>query len=313
MSSEVICGDNVQVLRGMPPNTFDACITDPPYGMGMDNWDKNVPPASIWAAVKHVLKPGAFLLSFCSPQMYHRMAVNVEDAGFLPMDMVMWMVTTKMVKKNRLKPTHEPILVAQNPLDGSINHNFETWGCGKIETGETRIPWEKEPPTGWVANSLQRRVFGGAGNTKGGGAENGTVDADLRGRYPANIVGIFDNPDHQKYFYAPRVTRKERGEGNNHPTPKPIDLMAWLIRVYAPKGGKILDPFCGSGSTLIAAEQEKRESLGIDNNPDYCVIARRRLDASIVRPVAARKPAPPPATRCSRPTPPPASLRIPRR
>ena len=53
--------------------------------------------------VHRILKPGAFCLSFCSPQLYHRMATAVDDAGFEIKDQIMWMVTTKMPKKNRLK------------------------------------------------------------------------------------------------------------------------------------------------------------------------------------------------------------------
>ena len=277
MAIKIVCGDNEDALRGMRARTFDACVTDPPYGMEMGAWDRNVPPVSTWRAVWRTLKPGAFLLSFCSPQMYHRMAVNVEDAGFAPRDMVMWIVTTKMAKRNRLKPAHEPVLVAQKPPEGTVAANAAKWGCGGIEVGETRVPWEKTPPTGWVANGVRRRVFGGTGKTRGGRAENGTTDADIRGRYPANVVGCFDDPDHQKYFYAPRVTRRERGDFNGHPTPKPVDLMAWLIRVYVPRGGRVLDPFCGSGSTLVAAKREGRRGVGIDNNPEYCAIARKRL------------------------------------
>jgi site-specific DNA-methyltransferase (adenine-specific) len=56
-----------------------------------------------------------------------------------------------------------------------------------------------------------------------------------------------------RFFYCAKATTDERGEGNNHPTVKPVDLMRWLCRLVTPKGGTVLDPFAGSGSTLIAA------------------------------------------------------------
>lgn len=273
----IICGDNQIILASYPESHFSACITDPPYGLGMDTWDYDVPPVQTWKEVYRVLKPGAFVASFCAPRYYHRMAVNVEDAGFVPRDMVVWIVTTKMAVANGLKPAHEPIFIAQKPLDGTLTNNISLWGCGKVRTDENRIPWGKKPPTGWVKNGHNRRVFGGAGNTKGSGAIDGTVDADPRGRVPSNVVGIFDDAEHQKYFYAPRVTRKERGEGNDHPTPKPIDLMRWLIRLYAPAVGIVLDPYCGSGSTGIAAQQEHLEFVGIDLDSHYCDVAKTRL------------------------------------
>lgn len=282
----IICDDNILALSNFAENTFDSCITDPPYGMGMDDWDHTVPPVEIWQAVYRTLKPGAFILSFCSPELYHRMAINVEDAGFRPLDMITWMVTTKMAKTNRLKPAHEPIFVAQKPLDGTIKANVEKWGCGAINVETTRIPWDKEPPKGWVKSGHQRRTFGKEGKTTGNHKDDGKVDANVDGRYPSNIIGHFDVPDHQKYFYAPRATRKERGEYNDHPTPKPINLMRYLVRVYSPKGGHVLDPFNGSGSTGIAALQEGDQYTGIDMSQHYCDITEKRIKDHCATPFA---------------------------
>jgi site-specific DNA-methyltransferase (adenine-specific) len=240
-------------------------------------WDHNVPPVDTWREVYRVLKPGAFVLSFCAPEFYHRMAVAVEDAGFRPLDMVVWMVTTKMAKANRLKPAHEPIFVAQKPLEGTIEKNFEKWGCGKINIENARVPWDGKPPTGWVKGGSKRRAFGGNVAKASEQAVKETEDANPNGRYPSNIVGHFDDPEHQKYFYAPRATRKERGEYNDHPTPKPIALMRYLTRVYAPKDGLVLDPFMGSGSTGIATLQESRQFVGIDMSQHYVDISEKRI------------------------------------
>lgn len=279
MRYELIADDNVSAMRLMADQTIDACITDPPYGMDIAGvgWDHNVPPVETWREVYRVLKPGAFVLSFCSPEFYHRMAVAVEDAGFRPMDMIFWMVTTKMAKTNRLKPAHEPIFVAQKPLDGTIEQNVQKWGCGRINTEMARVPWEGKPPTGWVKGGSSRRAFGGDVARAADQPSRETEDANPNGRYPSNIIGHLDEPDHQKYFYAPRVTRKERGEYNDHPTPKPIALMRYLCRIYAPKDGLVLDPFVGSGSTAIAALQESQRFVGIDQSQHYIDIARKRI------------------------------------
>ena len=279
MTYNLICSDNISAMKQMESNSVDACITDPPYGMEIAGvgWDHNVPPVDTWREVYRVLKPGAFVLSFCAPEFYHRMAVAVEDAGFRPLDMVVWMGTTKMAKANRLKPAHEPIFVAQKPLDGSIKANFEKWGCGQINTTTTRVPWDGKPPTGWIKGGTQRRAFGGDVAKASAQAVKETEDANPNGRYPSNIIGHFDEPEHQKYFYAPRATRKERGEYNDHPTPKPIALMRYLTRVYAPTGGLVLDPFMGSGSTGIASLQEGRRFVGIDMTQHYVDISQRRI------------------------------------
>jgi len=290
---KLFVGNNLEILKNIPDNSIGACITDPPYGMGMEQWDHSVPSVEIWEAVYRVLKPGGFCLSFCSPQLYHRMAMAVEDAGFSIKDQIMWMVTTKMPKKNRLKPAHEPIVVAQKPFKGSIANNFEEWEVGVIDIQNTKVPWDKKPPTGWVKDGHLRRNFGKGGNharacileskkevwilkTTNEVIEFGKVDADPKGRYPSNIIGEV-LPEHQKYFYAPRVTRKERGEYNDHPTPKPISLMSYLIKIYCPEEKIVLDPFCGSGSTGIAALLENRKFLGIDIEKKYINISERRI------------------------------------
>lgn len=269
-------GNCLDVMKGIDDNTIDSCITDPPYGMGMEEWDYDVPSIDIWREVHRILKPGAFCLSFCSPQLYHRMASAVDDAGFEIKDQIMWMVTTKMPKKNRLKQAHEPIVVAQKPFKGSIMTNVEKWGVGSIDIDNNRVPWEGEPPKGWVKNGLARRTFGKEGKTTGTQKEFGKVDANPAGRYPSNIIGTV-MPGHQKYFYAPRVSRKERGEYNDHPTPKPISLMAYLTRVYCPSGKVVLDPFSGSGSTGLGALNEGRQYFGIDMSQHYNDVAEKRI------------------------------------
>ena len=274
----ILNGECSAVLSTMDENSFHACITDPPYGMGMDVWDHSVPTVDIWKEVYRVLRPGAFCLSFCSPELYHRMAVAVEDAGFVIKDQIMWMTTTKMPKHNRLKPAHEPIVVAQKPLDGTIKGNHEKWSCGMIDTDNTRIPWDKKPPTGWVKDGNKRRTFGKEGKTTGTQKEFGTVDANPDGRYPSNIIGDVQ-PEHQKYFYAPRATRKEKGEYNDHPTVKPISLMSYLVRIYASEGSTVIDPFCGSGTTGVASISENRKFVGIDMSAEYVTIANKRCES----------------------------------
>ena len=286
----IIHGECQQTLSTIDENSFHACITDPPYGMGMDVWDHSVPTVDIWKEVYRVLMPGAFCLSFCSPELYHRMAVAVEDAGFVIKDQIMWMTTTKMPKHNRLKPAHEPIVVAQKPLEGTIKSNHEKWGCGMIDTDTTRVPWDKKPPTGWVKGGAKRRVFGGINNkacdivnreeywvdpSTNERIIHETENANPAGRYPSNIIGEV-LPEHQKYFYAPRATRKEKGEDNNHPTVKPISLMSYLVKIYSSEGSTVLDPFCGSGTTGVACISENRKFLGIDMSEEYVTIANRR-------------------------------------
>lgn len=85
-------GDCLDILAVMPENSVDSIVTDPPYGLKFmgKRWDHNVPSVAIWAQCLRVLKPGGHLLSFAGTRTHHRMAVNIEDAGFEIRDMIAW-------------------------------------------------------------------------------------------------------------------------------------------------------------------------------------------------------------------------------
>lgn len=121
-----------------------------------------------------------------------------------------------------------------------------------------------------------------------------------------------------RFFYCAKATRRDRNEGfehmerkplhwssgsqnpgsfqsdgtdktsqNNHPTVKPTDLMAYLVRLVTPPGGKVLDPFTGSGSTGKAAVREGFEFVGIEREPPYLAIAEARIAHELERVTAA--------------------------
>src|SRR4051812_27424473 len=92
MSQQVLCGKNLHVLKQFPDNHFDSIVTDPPYGLAFMNkkWDYDVPSVELWKECLRVLKPGGHLLSFGGTRTYHRMVVNIEDAGFEIRDQLQW-------------------------------------------------------------------------------------------------------------------------------------------------------------------------------------------------------------------------------
>jgi DNA modification methylase len=89
---KIIHGFCEEVLKGFADNYFDAIITDPPYGLSFmgKKWDYEVPTVDQWKEILRVLKPGGYLLSFAGTRTQHRMACNIEDAGFEIRDMIFW-------------------------------------------------------------------------------------------------------------------------------------------------------------------------------------------------------------------------------
>ena len=89
----------------------------------------------------------------------------------------------------------------------------------------------------------------------------------------------FDSGGASRFFYCAKAPKSEKGTDNKHPTVKPLKLMQYLCKLTkTPTGGIVLDPFMGSGSTLVAAQLEGRPFIGIELNKDYCKIAERRLN-----------------------------------
>lgn len=90
--NKIIHGDCIEKLKELEPNSVDSIVTDPPYGLSFmgKKWDYDVPSKEVWVECRRVLKPGGYLLSFAGTRTQHRMAVNIEDAGFEIRDMITW-------------------------------------------------------------------------------------------------------------------------------------------------------------------------------------------------------------------------------
>ena len=89
---DIHLGNCLEVLKGIPDNSVDSIVTDPPYGLSFmgKKWDYDVPEQAIWEECLRVLKPGGHLLAFAGTRTQHRMAVRIEDAGFEIRDMIAW-------------------------------------------------------------------------------------------------------------------------------------------------------------------------------------------------------------------------------
>lgn len=156
------------------------------------------------------------------------------------------------------------------------------------KTGEYRARTGTIPNGRWPANLVHDGsdevvgMFPVTGAAKSGQRNpNGKFNTNAFGDYgamPGIISGHDDNGGSAaRFFYCAKASKKERGEGNTHPTVKSIALMEWLIKLVTPEGALIVDPFAGSGTTLIAAKNLGRQYIGGDITAEYVEIARKRL------------------------------------
>lgn len=216
-----------------------------------------------------------------------------------------------------LKPAHEPIIMAMKPLDGTFVQNAEKWGVAGLNIDGCRIgttveTWPKsrsyqrrEPgafnkgiqytgdsPSGrWPANVIFDEEAGAlldeqSGLSKSplgmvtGQSRSSGIKGNIAGNH-SSMTGHGDSGGASRFFYCAKASSAERNrdcEKNNHPTVKPQKLMEYLIKlVMPPKDGVLLDPFAGSGSTLVAAKTLDVNAIGIELSPEYVKIIEARI------------------------------------
>lgn len=195
MTYSVMAGDVMDVLPTLDADSFDAMLTDPPYGlefMGRD-WDRVVPSVDVWRESLRVLKPGAFALVFGGTRTFHRLAVALEDAGFEMRDTLMWVYGSGFPKSHNLKgewegygtalkPAWEPALLVRKPSPLTFAEGALVHGCGALNIDRCRVETDEHIPS-----------FG-VGKKSVGGIMN--VTEELRdpyvqhdgGRWPANVI-----------------------------------------------------------------------------------------------------------------------------
>lgn len=374
-TASLTLADALDGLRALPDNSVDAVVTDPPYGlteisakkltdalthwvagdrefvpagrgfMG-NSWDKFVPPPALWDEALRVLKPGGFLVSFAGARTVDLMGLSIRLAGFRVRDITAWIRADAFAKTpNSLKPGHEPIVMAQKPLAGTVEQNIADWGTGGLNIDDCRVEYRNaadeaetktknahgrfgtrhggndvfgnfgdelredyNPPGRWPSNTLlspaaaegldaaypttksragkprSGKAGDGWGMTKGGTEHN---DIGGPSRFFPIIEEEFDDIDSEftemRFAYAGRAPVKERPvaeDGTKHPTVKPLSVMQWLVRLVAPHGGVVLDPFSGSGTTLEAAILEGRDAIGFESHPPFIPLGMQRLARS---------------------------------
>jgi site-specific DNA-methyltransferase (adenine-specific) len=134
----------------------------------------------------------------------------------------------------------------------------------------------------FLANQWQR----GTSHTDSGGASRFFYVAKAsRSERNFGLDRLAEKDAPQKYGLgqgagAQQTAHKNAARANIHPTVKPVDLMRYLIRLVTPKGGTVLDPFIGSGTTGVAAIQEGVNWIGCEREPEYVAIIEARIDAA---------------------------------
>jgi DNA modification methylase len=245
-------GDCLAVLPTLPAASFDAVVTDPPYGQTNEKYDRGVDP-EVWRECYRVCGPNAALLSFAGSPTYHRIASAIEAAGWKVRQMWAWVYGDGMISSawpaegfDRLAPAMTPIVYAtKGKVLLRLSRDARPWTCHGRRTGRQLSGRSRRSP----------KLSG-------------------EGRWPRSVVASDDADGFEAFVLARGAGQNEPGKG--HPNRKPLALMRWLCAKLPP--GRILDPFAGSGTTLIAATEEGHVgAVGIERDPEYFAVAQRRV------------------------------------
>ncbi len=284
-------GDGIEAVGNMDPSTIHLILSDIPYGIGVEEWDvlhrntnsallgsspaqqkagavfrRRGKPLNGWSDADRripaeyqkwcesfasqwlkVLKPGGAAIIFAGRRFSHRCIVAFEEAGFTFRDSLAWIREAAPHRAQRLS------IIFQRRGDAAAALQWEGWRVGNLRPIFEPVLWFAKPyPIGSTI------------------ADNCT----------AHGVGAFNEAAFLRFENSPdNILRSgfQPGESGRHVAQKPVELMRSLIELTTQRGQIVLDPFCGSGSTLLAAKNSGRRYVGFDTDPDSIKIAKIRL------------------------------------
>ncbi|MAE51213.1 MAG: site-specific DNA-methyltransferase [Micavibrio sp.] len=293
MMNSIYQGDSIELIKAVEDESVHLILSDIPYGIGADDWDvihdnkntaylgsspaqksagavfkKRGKPINGWSEADRAipkqyqewctkwapdwyrtLKPGASVFIFAGRRLAHRCVCAMEDAGFSLKDNLAWIRNRAPHRAQRLSVVYDKRGDAESAAE------WDGWRIGNLRPIYEPILWFTKPYK--IGTTIADNVL-----EHGVGAYNQT--AFLRyAPEPENILhgGL------------------EKNEGGLHPTQKSVKLMQALIELTTQEGQVVLDPFAGSGSTLVAAQNLGRNFLGFEASPEYVEICRKRISS----------------------------------
>lgn len=228
-------------MRGKPINGWSNADRKIPleYQNWVESWSKE------WY---RVLKPGASCFIFAGRRFAHRAIVGLENSGFTFRDMIGWNRSKATLKAQRISKVYE------RRNDKENTEKFSEWRVGNLRPVFEPILWFTKP-------------------YKQGGTIADNMLIHGVGAYNLEKWKMFSKKG-DNYIEISNLS-SDRG---SHPTQKPLSLMKALIELTTQENQTILDPFAGSGTTLVAAKELNRHYIGFEINEEYYINSLNRLN-----------------------------------
>ena len=298
MDSQIIQGDCIEVMKTFKENTFASCITDPPYNYEFigRKWDideikrrtnkikdsktliKNIPYGSglsggvrnkVWYSKNRdnvieyqnwierwgkelfrILKPGAYAFVFNSTRSIANVQISLENVGFYARDIIVWRRNSGIPKGLNISKKMEKMGI----------ENFEKWKN-----------WHTCLRNEWEAISVVQKPL-----------ENNYIET-LK-KYGVGVLYTKNETNGFQSNIIDNIKQDTTDTFNTHITVKPKELIKKLINLSVPRidDNIIIDPFLGSGTTSIAAKELGVKCVGIEIEPEYVEIAKRRFNSILL-------------------------------
>lgn len=237
----------MELMKELPDACIDLMVTDPPYAITKNKWDKSIDLSALWLEWNRIVKQnGAFV--FMSAQPFTTDLIN-SNRGQFRYDLI-WekSIATGFLNANKMPlRAHEVVLVFYRklPTYNPMKHFLPT------------PSFKKGNPARGSSN------YGKFTHEMDIGSKDGS-------RFPRSIFNV---PYENSFFDSTSGTVQKM----LHPTQKPIDLFRYLITTYSNQGDTIFDGFIGSGTTAVAALMEKRKVIGSEIDKDYYNAMMKRV------------------------------------
>lgn len=297
----VLC-DSINFIKKFPKNSIHAIISDIPYGIGIENWDvlhnnsnkayggtspsqrnagnifkrrgkplngwseadKKIPKeyqewCSLWSSNWfRILKPGGSCIIFAGRRYAHGCIIAMEDNGFTFKDMISWEKSNAQFRSQKLSSIYK------RRKDSVNEKKWKDWRLANLRPIFEPILWFQKPYK--LGSTLADNVL-----TYNVGAWN---EKALLKYNIQDKVKIYSN------IIKVKTTHHDYGM---HIAQKPLNLMKLLVSLVTLEKQIVLDPFCGSGTTCIAAKKLNRHFIGLDFDKKSVLLSNKRLKSTKVK------------------------------
>ena len=274
-------------------NIYDAIATDPPYAISLHGYNGIAPDITfspdLWNRLFRVLKPGGYAAVFAAPRMYHRVATACEAAGFTIYPFMGWRFRDGLPKPINLAELFDRDNLDERKIIGyrrgsgftqaNVDHGAQTRTHVNFAIHDRHVSEEAQAWRGYFygVNALKPCMEPVILAQKPISTERVIDNVRLWGTGALNVGALRDRYGFWPTSLFTHRKAEKTDHNSDHPSVKPLPLMEDIVTLVCPAGGRILDPFSGTGTTGVAARNRGYDCVMIEQDEKMREVIERRL------------------------------------